>query len=326
MLLAMGRPHRSARLRIVLGLGVSALFMAFALARTDLDTLGRLGGEVAPILVGVAAAVSLSEVAVRAVRWTVLLSPMATVPVPVALAYLGVGHLANAVLPARLGDIARAYLAGGRLEMSRMSVLGTIATERIADSGLLLFVGGGAIVVGQGQMFPSLTPLLIAGAGIVVLAGIAALAFGLPSVVATSLGRTARELAGKFVRGASALRRGRTLVPVLVLTGLSFLLATLIMQAGAAAAGLSLAPLQAALIIAAVTLSTAIPAGPASIGTYEFVGVTVMTAMGFPAERAFLSIVLVHVIATLVPALIGLVGMWVLGIRHLVPADHASNG
>lgn len=319
MQLAVERPSWFARLRMVLGLGVSAFFMAFALARTDLDSLARLGGDIAPIVVGVAAGVSLAEVAVRAVRWTVLLSPMATVSVPVALGYLGVGHLANAVLPARLGDVARAYLAGGRLEVSRLSVLGTIATERVADASLLALVGVGAVVVGRTELLPAVAAIGAVAAGGMVVAALVYASLGYRAAFATRIGRLVASLTVRFVHGASALRSWRTLGAVLALTGASFLLATLIMQASAAAVGLSVPPLQAALIIASVTLSTAIPAGPASIGTYEFVGVTVMTAMGIDAERAFASILLVHVIATLVPAAIGLVAMWSLGIRHLTP-------
>jgi len=60
----------------------------------------------------------------------------------------------------------------------------------------------------------------------------------------------------------------------------------------------------------ALALSTAIPAGPGSVGTYEFIGVTVLVSLGFPAEPAFAAVLLVHLLAALPPAVAGLGAFW----------------
>ena len=54
--------------------------------------------------------------------------------------YLAIGYFANSMLPARLGDVARAYLAGRAFGISRLAVLGTIVVERLADGLFILFV------------------------------------------------------------------------------------------------------------------------------------------------------------------------------------------
>jgi uncharacterized membrane protein YbhN (UPF0104 family) len=65
-----------------------------------------------------------------------------------------------------------------------------------------------------------------------------------------------------------------------------------------------------------LALSTAIPAAPGSVGTYEFVGVFVLvTVLGQDRNAALAAVVLLHVIGALPSALVGLVMTWVLHVR-----------
>jgi uncharacterized membrane protein YbhN (UPF0104 family) len=56
-------------------------------------------------------------------------------------AALLVGQMANALLPGRVGDIARAYLAGAEGETGTATALGTIAVEKAFDLFCLLLTG-----------------------------------------------------------------------------------------------------------------------------------------------------------------------------------------
>jgi uncharacterized membrane protein YbhN (UPF0104 family) len=76
------------------------------------------------------------------------------------------------------------------------------------------------------------------------------------------------------------------------------------------AVGLTLSPVQAALVMGGLALSTAIPAAPGSLGTYEFVGVAILTSIGVAPEAALATILLVHAMALLLPALLGLATTW----------------
>lgn len=308
--------------RALLGLSISALFLALVLSSANLDAVVAAWRRIDPTLIVLAAAISFAEVAVRAARWAILLLPMARVPLATSLAYVGIGHLANTILPARLGDVARAFLAGGRIGTGRITVLGTIATERIADATLLMMVAIGGLFVGYTEFAPAVAALALVGTAVFAFGGLAALILGRRAVVATRVGAFLSTRGSNFIEGARSLRRPRSAAGVALLTLTSFVLAMLIMHSTAAAVGISLPLVHAAVIIAAVTLSTAIPAGPASVGTYEFVGVTVMGSMGYPLEEALLSVALVHVVATLVPATIGLAGMWLLGIHSVSPPAH----
>ncbi len=302
-------------LQAAIGVAISAGFVAITLSRVDFELMADAWGTVRLALLGVAVGIALSEVCVRAVRWRILLRPLTQVGYGTTLGYLSIGHLANAILPARLGDVGRALLAGTRLRISRVSVIGTIAVERVSDASLIGLVAAAGIVVGYREMLPAVLALAIGGVGAVILLAVIVFTLNRQAVVATRIGTSLRRGATPVAAGALALRDPRQAFRVAILTASSFTLAVLVFHIMAAAVGLDLALWQSAFAMAAVTLSTAVPAGPASIGTYEFVGVTVLTSMGIAPEPSLLTVALVHGAVTLTPSVMGLTAMWWLGIR-----------
>ena len=89
----------------------------------------------------------------------------------------------------------------------------------------------------------------------------------------------------------------------------------------ASAVGISLPVEQAVLFMSAIALSLAIPAAPGSLGTYEFVGVTVLTSLGHSPERALATIVLMRAVSTFPPIALGLVSAWILHLRPSAIVD-----
>ncbi len=87
----------------------------------------------------------------RAVRWRVLLLPMKEVKTWDLFSPLMVGFMAG-VLPARAGELVRAYLLGKKFELSFASSLATIVVERLFDMILLLFLFSW-ILVFHGEIF-----------------------------------------------------------------------------------------------------------------------------------------------------------------------------
>jgi uncharacterized protein (TIRG00374 family) len=231
--------------------------------------------------------------------------------------YICIGHFANAVLPFRLGDAARAYLAGGKFCAARMTVLGTIVIERLADGFMLL-----AIVVLGVSFGVALSP------GSVVMAlAIGAVALGAAVAVIVlrpSFTRWVTEHAPRFFPHLRAFgnafhvaRQPRTFAAVLVTTAASFGASVLILDLVLAATGSTLAWWQIATAIGVMTLSTAIPAAPGAIGTYEFAGTSALIAFGLPYHAALPAVIAVHLLATIPPALIGVTATLVLHIDVL---------
>ena len=89
----------------------------------------------------------------RAIRWRALLLPVKEVRTFELFSPLMVGFMAS-VLPARAGELVRAYLLGKKFELSFASSLATIVVERLFDMILLLFLFSW-ILVFHGEIFDS---------------------------------------------------------------------------------------------------------------------------------------------------------------------------
>jgi uncharacterized membrane protein YbhN (UPF0104 family) len=81
----------------------------------------------------------------RAFRWRLLFYPQKGLHVLNLLAVINIGYLLSNIFPARLGDVARAYLIGDTEEVSRTAAFSTIVAERVLDA--LCAVGGFFLVL-----------------------------------------------------------------------------------------------------------------------------------------------------------------------------------
>jgi uncharacterized protein (TIRG00374 family) len=314
---AASRVWRMPAVRLVAGLLISAAFLAVTVSRVDLGETARALGSAAPGWILVALVLVVVELAIRAERWRILLHPSAPVSLRASFAYLTIGYFANLLLPARLGDVTRAYLAGRSFGISSLVTLGTIVVERVSDTAvILLVVLVAGLAVAPSSQVAGWAELVAAAAGIglaaAVLVGIVVLRSGL---LDRRIGRQLRAIVGRIAQGGAALRRPRGAALVLGLTVLPFGVAVCTFGAVSSALGLRLDPVQWALVLGVLALSTAIPAAPGSLGTYEFAGVTVLGILGIASSQALAATVLIHVLATVPSALIGLGTTLVLHVR-----------
>jgi uncharacterized protein (TIRG00374 family) len=308
---------RNPVVRLIAGLAISAAFLAVTVSRVDLGETARALGSAAPGGILLALVLGLVELTIRAQRWRVLLRPSAQVPLRSAFAYLTIGYFANLLLPARLGDVTRAYLAGRSFGISSLVTLGTVVVERVSDTAVILLVvlaAGLAIapsseVAGWAEVLALAAVIALAFTAVV---GIAVLRSG---PVDHRFGRQVRAIVARVAEGGAALRRRRGVALVLGLTVLPFGVAVCTFGAVSTALGLPLDPVDWSLVLGVLALSTAIPAAPGSLGTYEFAGVTVLGILGIGPSQALAATVLIHVVATLPPALLGLVATLVLQVR-----------
>ena len=125
--------------RFLIGLGVSLLLLLVLIYQVDLSEVDDALAKVNYKLY-LAPSIALYFVAVyfRAVRWRYLLSPMKVLPVGRLYPVVVIGYMANNLLPARLGELVRAYYLARREPINASSALGTVAVERVYDGMTLL--------------------------------------------------------------------------------------------------------------------------------------------------------------------------------------------
>lgn len=126
----------------LLGAAISLLFLYWALRGVAFGEVLREIRAANPLYLALSVVLVTGTFPLRAVRWRMLLAeatgtrPRFT-PLWQATA---IGFMANNVLPARAGEVARAW-AGGRLTRAPMAVaLSTIGVERILDGVVVVFL------------------------------------------------------------------------------------------------------------------------------------------------------------------------------------------
>jgi len=308
--------------RAVVGAAISLIALWLVLGAVDLgrtiDLLGR--ADIRWVALG---AVFLSaDLAFRALRWQRLLRPIATVRYPPMLAYLLVGYLANNILPARLGELIRSHYLGDREGISRASALGTVVVERVVDLVAVVGIASVSILVLSVRGVVA-SAVLVGGAvaGLFLLAlALGIVAHRLPGAdrarAAVARWPQVRELGSRLQGGLAVASRPRTLAEALAVSALSWTVSILAWAAVGQSIGVELSMGQAALLASGVALASAVPAGPANLGTFEFAAVQIGKAIGVPADPAFAIALLVHAAILVTTSVAGGIAVARLGWRR----------
>jgi hypothetical protein len=310
---------RNFLVRAVLGIGVSLVALWLVLRSVDLQ-------EVAEVLRGadwrwiaILGGFLCVDLAVRTLRWQRLLAPLAHVPYRHTLGYLLVGYLANNILPARIGELVRSHYAGDREGISRSTTLGTIVVERVVDLVTVVAIASVAILVLSVRGIVAsavLAGVAVAGLFAVVLAiGIAAHRLPGAERIAAWASRypRVRDAVARLRDGLRVAGRPRTLVEALLLSAIAWGATILAFASSGQSIGIELTIGQAALMASGVALASAIPAGPASLGTFELAAVEIGKAVGVGSSEAFAIGLIAHVSILVVTSAGGVVGLAWLG-------------
>jgi uncharacterized protein (TIRG00374 family) len=307
--------------RAVLGIAISIIALALVARSVDLGAAWATLRTTDPRWVALLVVFLAVDILLRAVRWRVLLAPLAAVSFADTLASLLVGYLANNILPARLGEIVRSHDLGERTGVSRSAILGTIVIERIVDTFVVVSIAAAAIlvlsvrgVVASAVMVGfAITALLIVGVAV----GIYAHRLPGAERVRVFLGRwpRARGILAKLRQGLSVASDWRTMAAAVLLSLGSWSATVLAFAAAAQAVGVEPTMGQAALLAAGTNLATAIPAGPGYVGTFELAAVAIAASVGIAREAALAFAVLVHATTLLMTSVGGAIAL-VLGGRR----------
>jgi hypothetical protein len=314
--------RRNALLRGGIGAAISVVAIWLVLRSVDIGQTVEILRAADLGWIALVAAFVVVDLLTRALRWQRLVAPIGHVGFLPMLAYLLIGYLANNVLPARLGELVRSHYLGDREGLSRTTTLGTVVVERVVDFVVVVAIASAAILVlsVRGIVANAVLVGVALAALLAAAVAIGVAAHRLPGAerIAAIAGRWPRvmNLAGKLRGGLAVAGRPRTLGEALALSLLAWGATVLAFAAAGQAVGIELTIGQASLLAAGVALVTAIPAGPANLGTFELAAVEIAKAVGVPPHEAFAIALLVHATILALTSVGGLVALARLGWRR----------
>jgi uncharacterized protein (TIRG00374 family) len=318
--------RRSALLIIqsLLGLG---LLVAWAWI-VDLGEVGRTLSSAIWQFVLAAALINIATTVLRAIRWRLILRPIARVPLREIWFISFASSLINFIIPLRTGEVARAVLLKQRHRVPMSAALPTIAVDRSLDLLAVLLEGvlGAAIGIHLdtrlevGLLFGVVLMLVFAVAvALAITSGDRALDLverALPRRLAGPLRERSMGILRGFVAGFAAIgRRPADVLRILILS-----LAAALIDAGGfyllfVSLGISVAPAIVLTGYALFVLTYLIPGAPGYVGSAEAFGSLIFGSLGVPTALAASTIVLSHALNAVVLAIAGGASIWGLGLR-----------
>ena len=276
----------------------------------------------------------------RAWRWRLLLRPIGQVRYGLALRATIIGFGLSAMLPARPGEVARAYVLARRVGFSATSTFATIILERLLDLiTVLLLLGAFLTLFDPGLEHVDARMLAavklgatVSGVGSLVALWAAFTVAGRPGAldwilrpVSRLLPRRAAEivdgLATKVASGFSVVRQPGVLVGALAVSVILWLTIALGAWAAVSAYRLAVPFTGTFLLLALLLVGVAVPT-PGAVGGFHAAFQLGLTAFyAAPPDRAAAAAIVFHAISFVPVALAGLVlmaqeGVTFASIRH----------
>lgn len=302
--------------RLVLGIGLSVIALALILKDADLP---KLWSELLKANYWWLIPSTVAQVAamwIRAFRWQALLDDR--LPFMRSFHIGNVGNFLNNVLPFRLGEFGRAYLASRNSSVTVMQSLSTVLIERLLDV-LSVF----AFLIGVLPLVPGESIFARLGLFTAIIAFVGVVGMFLAAAVRERAMATARTLSGwlrpglrdallmradDFLRGVNAAS-GRRLAAAIfwsLFVWVSWSLSAQFILMGFVPG----APWYAGVFVnCALALGLAVPSAPSGVGIYESAAVAALAVFGVPFEVALAFGVASHIFGIAIYAVFGVIGL-----------------
>jgi len=329
--------HRRSAVRLGLAVGISAGAFWLALRRTDFGALRTAVAGASLLWLLPYPFICIALNVLRGEIWTRLLERRVKLA-PAFWAY-SVGFLVNNVLPFRVGEATRVVVLSTRSGLPLVEVAAAAGLERLLDMiALAVMLALIAPTLGRlpGLTNSALGVVVVVGAGVVSIWIVvrfrdraAALIARLTAWLPEHIGREVLHQWSELVNGLSVLLRPSIGLPTaggaLIVWTLTVLLQWFVLKSFQPRAGF----VDAAVMVAAISLAIALPAAPGFLGVYHWAGQQALVS-AFPGRydpsTALAAAIVAHAVSYFTSSAIGVVGLWYFGVAPSkiagIPSQH----
>ncbi|MGH2634390.1 MAG: lysylphosphatidylglycerol synthase transmembrane domain-containing protein [Tepidiformaceae bacterium] len=282
-------------------------------------------------------AVLLCAISARCIRWSVLMRPVAEMSPARLFPYAIIGYMANNLLPARAGEVVRAYVLGDREDVSKMGTFGTIAVERLFEGCILVLM---LLIAGSYVGFndPKLRLIAVAASVFFLAAVIGFYVLTLSEERAKRvIHRLVRLLPARFEEAAEGIADSlvaslrsvhdkRSLALVLVFSVIAWTI-----EAGTYAIigqgfHLGVGFPNYVLLLAAANLAIIIPTFFGGTGPFEWAAKLTLVGAGVSSNVAGAYAIIAHAIVLVPTTILGLILLWSFGVSFRRITDMHPEG
>lgn len=275
-----------------------------------------------PSLILAAIGMTVVTYTLRARRWQALLKPIGHARYSVVLRMTVIGFMGNFLLPARAGEVLRAYLLAHREGLSAPSTFATVIVERLLDTVTVLLLFAVALpLLGVDVGRDIEIAGLVAGVGSVAALVVLALVAGHPERLGRWAAKLERWLPARlaglvghavqtFAEGFAVMRRPSQLaaamlwsIPVWLSIAVGILLAS-------HAFDLTLSFVGSFLVVGYLAVGVSVPTPGGAGGFHYFYLIAMTRFFGADPDVAAAAAIILHAVSFVPVTIVGLILMW----------------
>lgn len=304
---------RRRRLQTTLALLFSGGLLIWLFATLDWVQVWVAFHQANYVWVGLGLLTVLLNIGTRSLRWQVLLnSPVVTLGD--TFRALVLGQLLNLILPARLGDVGRAYLITQTGYRSQTQALATILLEKLWDIlALVVLVGllSWWLVLPVWVTLPTRLLAMIGGGALLAMGALLGWRYrGQRWETLFQRWPRLERLVIAWLDGFEGMYHPRLLAAAAFWSALNYVFGILTNLMLLAAFGLPPSVALATLLLVALHLGVAVPSVPGQLGVFEGISVAILILFNINPEIALAYSFLLHLVVLLPPVVLGLGGLW----------------
>ena len=303
------------RLKIILPILISCLFLYLAGRNLDFVEAARVFCHINYFYLFIGFLATVVAFVIRVIRWQIMLSPIKNIGIRRLTSSFLIGLMVNNILPARIGELARAYVLGEKEKVSKSLVFATIILERTLD-GLSVF----AFLTCLLFIIPipeniKRTGLLIAGAYLLILIFL----FLLKTHKLWTIKKVERisprlsKIVESFSEGLSVLNSKRRFLLLSFYSLLSWLITGFSIHLLLLSIGISL-PLHIAYLVLVMTVIGVMIPAPGYIGPFHYFCILALQIAGQDKDVAAGFSILLYLVGFLPITIAGIVCLFLEGI------------
>jgi uncharacterized protein (TIRG00374 family) len=263
---------------------------------------------------------------IRAERWKYLLIPVRRIGIPSLFSATLIGFAANNILPARIGEIVRAYVIGRKENISKSSALATIIVERFFDGLMVILL---ILIIIAFPPFKEVEIMRRLKGAVFLLIGIfiggvismiflkyntsVALKWArfLLSPLPHRLSEKALVILNSFADGLGIIGKGWYIFLIFIYSLIIWFLAVLVIYILLPAFSISGLPVLAAIFIqVAIAFGVAVPSAPGYVGTFHYACALGLGLLGVDSYTARSFAIVMWAVSIIPVTVLGLFFLW----------------
>ena len=310
----------------LIGVFLGSLFMYLSIKEVDYEDFISSFNNVRFSLIGLSIFLVTLGLFLRSLRFAVMLRSLEEINQKTLFPITCFGFAASAIVPLKIGELARPLLISNKSNISFSSCLAVLIVERIFDSLAILtffFISVSYMnldIISKLGFFPMITVLFVLILFILVLLYKKDLFFRLLTnflqIFPINFRENLERLFQNLILGFGAISNLKTILITAFLTIIIWLIAALLIYILYSSVGINLIFLTSFVVLFVVSVGIAIPAAPGYVGNWQYACIFALAI--FSIDKAdSLAFSLVYYAMALVPVMvIGLLCFPLLGIKY----------